>query len=144
MRLVFILLTLASNCFAAFTERELIASILVLECGGEYVDRDGLDGLRAVREVIATRAKERRQTETEVVTARWQFSCLNGFTPEAAVARAKAHKRYGDALTIAGGVTWQPVAGGANHYHAVTIPRPYWAKGRTPCAAIGNHIFYLL
>jgi N-acetylmuramoyl-L-alanine amidase len=31
--------------------------------------------------------------------------------------------------------------GGATHYHAKWA-MPYWAIGRTPCAVIGNHLFY--
>ncbi len=33
--------------------------------------------------------------------------------------------------------------GGANHYHAVGV-KPYWTKGKTPIAIIGNHVFYKL
>jgi N-acetylmuramoyl-L-alanine amidase len=32
---------------------------------------------------------------------------------------------------------------GATHYHAKSI-MPFWAKGQTPTAIIGNHIFYKL
>lgn len=31
--------------------------------------------------------------------------------------------------------------GGATHYHARTVA-PYWSHGLTPCAEIGNHVFY--
>ena len=37
--------------------------------------------------------------------------------------------------------TEPPVVAGAMHYHANYI-KPAWAKGRTPIARIGRHIFY--
>lgn len=31
---------------------------------------------------------------------------------------------------------------GATHYYSSYIPEPHWAAGHTPCAAIGNMLFF--
>jgi len=121
------------------TPAETVAAVLIAEAGGE-----GVKGMEAVREVIATRAKERRQTELQVVTARLQFSCLNGTTPAKLVERAKQHKRWADALTLASKPSATRHTKGANHYLAPARLKklPGWATG-TP-VVVGNHWFYRL
>ena len=34
--------------------------------------------------------------------------------------------------------------GGADHYYADYIAAPKWARGRTPTARIGRHLFFRL
>ena len=38
-------------------------------------------------------------------------------------------------------ITENDITKGATHYHNSRI-LPSWAKGKTPCAEIGNHVFY--
>ena len=114
----------------------LAIETIMLEARGE-----SLDGQIAVGEVIRNRAFKASRTFEQVVMAPRQFSAWN--SPLEA-------KR---SLSLMSGKTWQVAskaweaskgsfkARGATHYHTVDI-MPYWAKGHTPCAIIGNHRFY--
>lgn len=137
MKLIVLMFTLV--CAHAQTDAEVVAAVLIAEAGGE-----GTAGLVAVREVIQTRSAERRQSERAVVTARWQFSCLNGTTPASLVERARRHPRWNEALTLASAPSTSQSARGANHYHSRHIQPPAWAVGRAPDVRVGNHLFYHL
>lgn len=119
----------------------IVAACLIAEAGGE-----GTRGMQAVREVIATRARERRQTEATACLARKQFSCFNGVPWTTVVERASRHPRWNEAVKLAGEppATWH--AKGANHYIAPkTIgARQGWWTGKKPVAVVGNHTFYKL
>ena len=140
---IIVALILATLCRAeAQTDREVVASVLIAESGGE---RDVIQAMSAVMEVIQTRAKERHKNWLEIVTARKQFSCLNGRSLEQAVKQAKLHKRWNDAYRIAGGVTTDYTKG-SNHYYSTRMMKypPYWARSKTPSAVVQNHTFYRL
>ena len=135
--LAILALTFACGASAA-TSREVVAAVLIAEAGGE-----GVAAMQAVREVIQMRAFEKRTAELKVVTAKWQFSCLNKTTPEKLVARASLHPRWPDALALASRYVDKATVRQANHYHHKSVA-PYWAKDRKPLAFIGGHYFYKL
>ena len=131
---------LAASACAGPRPVEVVAAVLVAEAGGE---RDAVRSMRAVREVIQTRAGQQRRSEVAVVTARLQFSCLNGTTPAQLVARARQHPRWPAALELARAPVPVASVGQADHYHALTV-RPVWASGQRPVAVVGNHAFFRL
>lgn len=123
---------------AATPEQELVAAVLIAESGGE-----GADGLAAVAEVIWTRSAERHQTLTQVVVAKWQFSCLNGADHAKVIAKAKTHPKWPLALKLATERPQTNLTRGSNHYHTPSV-HPLWSRGRTPVAKIGGHLFFRL
>ena len=127
-------------------EREVLASVIVAEAGGE-----GVKGCEAVYEVIWMRGVERKRSLYAVVTQRKQFSCLNNTTPTMLVQKMSQHSRYKwvrDELLKFPPLTVHTCpehllplnTTRANHYHAKGVT-PYWAKNKTP-VVIGNHLFY--
>lgn len=119
---------------------ELIASVLVLEAGGEPIS-----GMIAVHEVIMRRSVERKLPPESVVTQPLQFSCLNGTTPDAAIAKAKSHPKWDLAIAIAREQADDGLTRGGNHYFSMDIDRvPAWARGKRPTAVIGKHVFLKL
>lgn len=115
---------------------------------------EGPAGMEAVACVVLNRLKIARQkkscrwgkTVNEVCRKDRQFSCWN----EADVNRPRmmavdeSDIHFATALRIARRAVIMRVAdvtNGATHYHTRDI-LPYWAKGITPCALIGRHIFY--
>ena len=131
--------------FAAFaeptltTEQQVIALTLLAEARGE-----GTEGMEAVAMVIKQRMVNRKQTASQVCLAPKQFSCWNGKTSDdlrhlwkspAAPDAIEVVRRFRklDAASI----------GHADHYCTVKI-NPYWSKGKTPVAVIGNHKFFKL
>lgn len=76
----------------------------------------------------------------------WQFSAWNPGDPNRAtiLAVTAENKTFASCLRIArravAGTLADPT-GGATHYHALTV-HPPWAWRHTPCAQIGNHLFY--
>ena len=111
-----------------------------------------IGGIRAVAAVVLNRAGH--------PTVRWwgthvldvcrkpmQFSCWNDNDPNRikliAVTQEDAHFRQCKQIADAAS-THQLVADcalGATHYHTRSI-MPKWARGKIPCAEIGNHLFY--
>ena len=134
------LLSLAACAEPSLTkEQEIIALTLLAEARGE-----GVEGMEAVAMVIKQRMVNRKQTASQVCLAPKQFSCWNGKTSDdlrhlwkspAAPDAIEVVRRFGklDAASI----------GHADHYCTVKI-NPYWSKGKTPVAVIGNHKFFKL
>jgi len=83
-----------------------------------------------------------------VMLKKWQFSCFTELRDKI-ISRYKVREtdrimrecKWIAEGVIAGDV--QDLTRGANHYHAEYLI-PYWAKGETPTAIIGKHIFYQL
>ena len=119
-----------------YTDDDVIVATIILEAGGEY----HVGALEGVYEVIMTRAEKRKMTPAEVCLQKWQFSCWNGMVIEDQIAKAKKHPRWQIAKNILGSDT--NYVKGADHYHAVYIDDPYWAKSLTKTVKIGKHIFY--
>ena len=131
--------------FAAFAEptltkeQQIIAMTLLAEARGE-----GIEGMEAVAMVIKQRMANRKQSASQVCRAPKQFSCWNGKTSDdlhhlwqspAAPDAIEVVRRFGKLNTEA--------IGHADHYCTVKI-KPYWSKGKTPVAVIGNHKFFKL
>ena len=130
----------AADAAPANKAQELCAAVLVAEAGGE-----GGFAMHAVWEVIHTRAINRKLSHADVVRQRWQFSCLNRVSAEALIKRGKRHRRWPQAMAIAGRRPQTKLTAGADHYHAASMAkRPYWARGATPTATVGGHLFYKL
>lgn len=135
-----LLLSLAACAEPTLTkEQQIIALTLLAEARGE-----GVEGMEAVAMVIKQRMANRKQTASQVCLAPKQFSCWNGKTSDdlhqlwqspAAPNAIKLVRRFGK-LDPA-------VIGYADHYCTVKI-KPYWSKGKTPVAVIGNHKFFKL
>lgn len=127
------------------SEQELIAAVLIGEAGGErYNASEKFSwGMAAVLEVIWTRHLERRETFLEVLTARKQFSCLNGTTPRKLIETARQHPHWLSAYRLAETMPKTRLAKGANHFHEISV-HPKWARGRKPVAIIGKHKFFRL
>jgi len=130
---------------------ETVAACLILEAGGE---KD--IGMWAVMCIIKNRAKGSQSIAKwkTVVTKRSQFSCFNGRTTPSAIAIAKAHPKWDDAIKIvlAAQADFKDYTYGATHYHVCRGPSkvsPYWTatvyggknKKAEVTVVIGNHVF---
>jgi len=76
----------------------------------------------------------------------WQFSCWNDNDPnkEKILALDWSDTAFCKAVTLSYYFTKNKIddnTNGATHYHTKTIS-PNWAEGKTPCAEIGDHLFY--
>lgn len=86
-------------------------------------------------------------TIAEVCKKPWQYSCWNKNDPNCEII---TNVDESDTIfCVAESVAEQATAsnlsdstGGATHYYSTTIPEPHWAQGHTPCASIGNMLFY--
>lgn len=86
-------------------------------------------------------------TISEVCKKSLQYSCWNENDPNCEVIEnvTQSDSVFCDALAVAS----QAVAGNlkditdnATHYYSTYISEPSWADGKTPCAYIGNMVFY--
>ncbi|MBI1775213.1 MAG: cell wall hydrolase [Proteobacteria bacterium] len=88
-------------------------------------------------------------TIASACTAPRQFSCWNASDPNRAklLAVTAIDPQFHDATRIAeetiGGARADPT-NGADHYFEKSIPVPDWARGKTPTATIGHHVFFKL
>src|SRR5262249_25535579 len=78
----------------------------------------------------------------------YQFSCWNRSDPNFQKLQAvdETNLYFATSLRIARRAvagTLNDITNGATHYHEKSI-KPYWIRGETPVAHIGNHIFYRL
>lgn len=108
-------------------------------------------GRRAVAHVVLNRVAAKHRSESRIAgaaTEPWQFSCWNPNDPNVRrlelvtlddaifrqcwIAALYAIEEHNNGV--------DPTAG-ALHYHTVSVD-PHWAEGKTPCAAIGAHLFY--
>ena len=73
-----------------------------------------------------------------------QFSCWNTDDPNCEKIKKLTTEQLRDYYTIAEDVIKGKcidITHGATHYHTKAI-NPRWARGKSSCAVIGNHIFY--
>jgi len=134
---------------------DLVVDVLARTLWGE-ARGEGVQGMEAVASVILNRVAVAEQRGgywwgkdiISVCQKPYQFSCWNRSDPNYrqlqavtdkdihfATAQRMARRAVANALT--------DVTNGATHYHTKSIV-PDWATGQTPCAMIGNHIFYKL
>ncbi len=111
-------------------------------------------GIEAVAAVVVNRVRvaERKgghwwgASVIGVCRKPWQFSCWNEGDPNRPklLAVTASDPVFATCLRVARravtGLLPDPT-GGATHYHHVRI-HPSWARGHTPCAEIGRHLFY--
>jgi spore germination cell wall hydrolase CwlJ-like protein len=137
-------LLLAAQGRAATFDERLVAAVLMAEARG-----DGVEGMTAVGEVIANRARKRQIPPGLVVQQANQFSPLNRTKPYELIMRYEKMPLYREALRIATTVIQNPgnlpgLAAGADHFERIRAPIPRWARGRQPVAVVGRHRFWLL
>jgi spore germination cell wall hydrolase CwlJ-like protein len=133
--------------FLGSYDRQIVASCMVLEAGGE-----GSDGMQAVLNVILNRSNGdmRRMVPETVKTG--AFSCMSSVwrssSPDYSPLISRAMNQpgsYEEALqlisTMEQGLLTDNT-GGATHYHADYI-RPYWVSSMRYLTTIGRHIFYV-
>lgn len=103
------------------------------------------EGKRAFVHVVLNRQADGRWGKTlfEVCTYPFQFSALNKGDPNRdkllALPDDDAILNQLETLFVTPG---EDITKGATHYYAKGSKEPAWAKGQTPCAEIGNHLFY--
>lgn len=128
-------------------DRQILASCMVLEAGGE-----GSDGMRAVLNVILNRSNGNLQRMVPETVKTGAFSCMSSVwrshSPDYSPLISRAMNQpgvYEEALelisTMEQGLLTDNT-GGATHYHADYI-RPYWASSMRYLTKIGRHIFYV-
>ena len=124
---------------------QILASTIYGEARGE-----DSSGKYAVACVIYNRWEKKKYTKTiyDICLAPKQFSCWNKDDPNYKLLtepNRPLDKAYIDSLEEAIFVLREgkhnDITNGATHYHTKNI-MPYWAKGKQPCATIGNHLFY--
>ena len=109
----------------------------------------GYDGMEAVACVIRNRAENPGwwgKTLRGVCLAPKQFSCWNGDDPQFASmhADAMAGPSIDTARRIASYIAGIPDrVNGADHYCTeAVVSKTKWARGRTPVAQFGTHLFF--
>ena len=127
-----------SESDAYYTPRDVVASTLILEAGGEYYT----GAMEAVHEVIHNRSMKRKMTMPAVCLQAWQFSCWNDQDISKGVAKAMKHPRWNEAMKIVDTAKMTNFTNGSDHYYAKYIREPYWASSLTRTVTIGQHIFY--
>lgn len=110
-----------------------------------------LKGIQAIASVVLNRAMHPRvhwwgTTVVGVCRAPNQFSCWNGNDPNLPklLAVTTTDRQFRICMQVAQAainVGLTDNCHGATHYHTKSC-MPSWAVGRTPCADIGNHLFY--
>lgn len=116
----------------------------------------GPAGLRAVGQTVLNRVDAGSwwgRDVQQVCLKPMQYSCWNSGDPNRSQVLSVTSQDaiFAQALEIARDLLVQPDAdrmrtddtNGATHYFAENlVPVPDWARGRTPCARIGQHVFY--
>ena len=98
----------------------------------------------AANDVVVRHRKARdRRAEWESI---WRFSCWNENDPNRAKIEGatESDREFASCVRIARRAVMAALEDptqGATHYHAKGATPP-WTTGRTPSAAIGNHLFY--
>lgn len=73
----------------------------------------------------------------------WQFSCWNKSDPNAQIIAKLPFSTYSSYFKIISKAKEKDITNGATHYYAPKVVKcPEWAKGKEPCAEIGNHLFF--
>jgi N-acetylmuramoyl-L-alanine amidase len=112
---------------------------------------EGIAGMLAVIHVVLNRVRHAGGWGTDIVSVCMhpkQFSCWNENDPnrEQMLRVPTTDVEFSRALVlaqwaVAGELVGDPTNGAVNYY-AHGIAPPYWALGLSPCAIIGNHLFF--
>lgn len=87
-------------------------------------------------------------TVAATCTKPWQFSCWNRDDPnrKIIIAVTMENKRFAECYEIAQAAcdgALEDITNGATHYYnPKACAQPNWAKGKTPCATVGAHLFF--
>lgn len=122
---------------------DVLARTIYGEARGEKTE-----GMIAVGQVILNRYRSNKwfagDTIAETCQKPWQFSCWNMNDPNRKkllnATEAVLKPFWNIAERLING-EYEDKTFGATHYHTKKI-KPAWAKGKTPCAIIGGHVFY--
>lgn len=131
-------------------KNEAVIDVLARTIWGE-ARGEGTAGMQAVANVIVNRAANPSWwggNIMQVCRKPYQFSCWNEGDLNRVQLKVLTAKDlyFATALRIARRAAYgllEDITHSADHYHAAGIT-PGWAKGQTPVAVIGNHIFYKL
>lgn len=123
-------------------DMEIFAKTIFGEARGET-----REGQIAVACCILNRFKSKKwfsaKTIAEVCQKPWQFSCWNKNDPNAQKIANLSFPTYSKYFSIIKEAMEKDITNGATHYYAHQIVKcPKWAEGKTPCAEIGNHLFF--
>ena len=109
---------------------------------------ESYESKKAVAHVILNRVRLRRAGPDHTVAAAClrakQFSCWNRDDPnrEVLLKAGLDEAMFRSSLRAVLDAHDEPdPTHGATHYHTRAVA-PFWAAGKTPCAAIGAHVFY--
>lgn len=108
-----------------------------------------LDGIIAVACVVMNRARKGGwwgDAPAAVCLAPWQFSCWNARDANRPIIeRVQPGNFIFDVCRLVASLAVRGLlpdpTGGATHYHTKGVA-PDWSRGKTPCAVIGNHLFF--
>ena len=106
------------------------------------------EGQRAIGLVVLNRYRSNKwfsgTTIADTCLKYKQFSCWNRDDPNYKKLLEVSGDKITSFITLATDLVngkCADITNGATHYHTKQI-MPKWAKGKLPCAEIGNHIFY--
>lgn len=123
-------------------DMEVLAKTIFGEARGESEE-----GQTAVACCIINRFKAKKwfsgQTIAETCLKPWQFSCWNKNDPNRRKLDCLSFSVYSKYFSIIEKAEGKDITNGATHYYApAVVSCPKWAKGKEPCAKIGNHLFF--
>jgi len=141
--LILVLMMVPAATRAQSYEEKAVAAVLMAEAWNQ-----GSKGMLGVGEVIATRARDNRQTPWGVVTMEGAFSCLRRRSIDQWIRHFQTTKDWPSVVAIAQRVVQKPgslpgMTKGANHFTRKE-EKPYWARGRRPVFILKDHAFYKL
>ena len=138
MKLYTALFIVLSSTAFSYSDRDVVASTLILEAGGEYAE----GAMESVHEVVYNRSMKRNKSMSAVCLQAWQFSCWNENDVDTNIAKAQNHPRWHKAMKIVDTAEMTNYTKGADHYYAEYIDEPYWAASMSQTTKVGRHIFF--
>ena len=127
-------------------DRQIVASCLVLEAASE-----GVNGMKAVLNVIYNRAGHNIEAVVPVTVRKGQFASMRSIWEKARpdysplLSRAQRDRMYPKAvrlvLTMERGKLRDNTYG-ATHFYQMEYPEPYWTRDMDYLLTIGKHRFY--
>ena len=123
-------------------DMEIFAKTIFGEARGET-----LEGQVAVACCILNRFNSKKwfagKTIAQTCQKPWQFSCWNKNDPNAQKIANLTFPTYSKYFPVIKEAMQKDITNGATHYYAPALVKcPNWAKDKTPCARIGNHLFF--
>lgn len=121
---------------------EILAKTIYGEARGETEE-----GQIAVACCILNRFNSRKWFSSDTIAGvcqkPWQFSCWNRNDHNYTAINNLPFTNYSRYFRVIKKALEKDITNGATHYYAPSLTKcPEWAKGKTPCAEIGNHLFF--